>query len=66
MTTAPTRSPRVSDRTLAAAAIVLSLVALVLALAVAPPDSVQGQAQRLMYVHVPAACSPTPASRPSW
>jgi heme exporter protein C len=29
--------------------------ALVLGLAVAPEDAVQGQAQRLMYVHVPAA-----------
>ncbi|MPY99266.1 MAG: cytochrome C biogenesis protein [Actinophytocola sp.] len=29
--------------------------ALTLGLAVAPPDVVQGQAQRLMYVHVPAA-----------
>lgn len=28
---------------------------LVLALIVAPPDAVQGQAQRLMYLHVPAA-----------
>lgn len=55
MTTALTRSPRVSDRTLAASALVLSLAALVLALVMAPPDSVQGQAQRLMYVHVPAA-----------
>lgn len=34
--------------TTAAAAAVLSLVA-------APPDAIQGQAQRLMYVHVPAA-----------
>jgi heme exporter protein C len=35
---------------------VVSLVALaVLALWVAPPDAVQGDAQRLMYVHVPAA-----------
>lgn len=38
------------------AATILSLAALaVLALAVAPPDSVQGDAQRLMYLHVPAA-----------
>jgi heme exporter protein C len=35
------------------AAIVLA--ALVLGLVVAPPDAIQGQAQRLMYLHVPAA-----------
>ena len=34
----------------------LSLVALVIVgLWVAPPDEVQGDAQRLMYIHVPAA-----------
>lgn len=38
---------------LAAGAAVTAL--LVLGLVVAPPDAVQGQAQRLMYVHVPAA-----------
>lgn len=38
---------------LAAGAAVTAL--LVLGLLVAPPDAVQGQAQRLMYVHVPAA-----------
>jgi heme exporter protein C len=32
-----------------------ALAAAVLALAVAPPDALQGQSQRLMYVHVPSA-----------
>lgn len=36
-------------------ALLATAVALPLALVVAPPDAVQGQAQRLMYVHVPAA-----------
>jgi heme exporter protein C len=31
------------------------LAALVLGLVIAPPDAVQGQSQRLMYVHVPSA-----------
>lgn len=44
-----------SDGALAAAAAVTSAAALVVALLVAPPDALQGQAQRLMYVHVPAA-----------
>lgn len=54
---APLQPPRSApaDRTLTAATAATSLVALVLALVVAPPDAVQGQAQRLMYVHVPAA-----------
>lgn len=47
--------PPVVDRALAALAVVTSLAALVLALLVAPPDAYQGDAQRLMYVHVPAA-----------
>lgn len=34
---------------------VLGAVALVVDLRVVPPDAVQGQAQRLLYVHVPAA-----------
>lgn len=46
------RSP---DRLLATSALVTGAAAAVLALVVAPPDAVQGQAQRLMYVHVPAA-----------
>jgi heme exporter protein C len=37
------------------AALASLVVLAVLALAVAPPDAVQGDAQRLMYVHVPAA-----------
>jgi heme exporter protein C len=40
---------------LGAAAATTGAAAAVLALVVAPPDAVQGQAQRLMYVHVPAA-----------
>jgi heme exporter protein C len=51
---ARSRTPA-ADRPLAAAALVTGAVAAVLALVVAPPDAVQGQAQRLMYVHVPAA-----------
>lgn len=42
------------DRTLGVAVVLSSGAALGLAL-MAPPDAVQGQAQRLMYVHVPAA-----------
>lgn len=49
------RSLRSADRLLAASAVVTGAAAAVLALVVAPPDAVQGQAQRLMYVHVPAA-----------
>jgi heme exporter protein C len=49
------RRPGLPDRALVAGAAVVSAAALVVALAVAPPDAVQGQAQRLMYVHVPAA-----------
>ncbi|TAL23445.1 MAG: cytochrome C biogenesis protein [Frankiales bacterium] len=47
--------PRRIDAALSATAGLTSLAALVVALAVAPPDALQGQAQRLMYVHVPAA-----------
>ncbi len=53
--TPPRRRPRLPDRVLAAGAALTSGAALVVALAVAPPDATQGQAQRLMYVHVPAA-----------
>jgi heme exporter protein C len=49
------RRPGLPERVLAAGAALTSAVALVVALAIAPPDAVQGQAQRLMYVHVPAA-----------
>jgi heme exporter protein C len=44
-----------TERGLGVAAAVSGAAAAVLALVVAPPDAVQGQAQRLMYVHVPAA-----------
>jgi heme exporter protein C len=47
--------PVPADRLLAGSAAIAAATAAVLALAVAPPDAVQGQAQRLMYVHVPAA-----------
>ncbi|MGY2084532.1 cytochrome c biogenesis protein CcsA [Blastococcus sp. SYSU DS0539] len=49
------RTPVRGDGLLATAAAATSAVALVLALVVAPEDAVQGPAQRLMYVHVPAA-----------
>ncbi|MGY1840557.1 MULTISPECIES: cytochrome c biogenesis protein CcsA [unclassified Modestobacter] len=42
-------------RMLSAAALLAAVGALVLGLVVAPEDAVQGSAQRLMYVHVPAA-----------
>lgn len=42
-------------RILGGATAVAALIAAVLGLVVAPPDVVQGQPQRLMYVHVPAA-----------
>jgi heme exporter protein C len=47
--------PDARGRLLGAAAAVTAGIAAVTALVVAPPDRVQGQAQRLMYVHVPAA-----------
>ncbi|HET8561710.1 MAG TPA: cytochrome c biogenesis protein CcsA [Marmoricola sp.] len=46
---------RRGEKVLGAAAVGAAVAALVLGLLVAPPDAVQGQAQRLMYVHVPAA-----------
>jgi hypothetical protein len=46
---------RRGERALAVAALVGLAASAVLSLAVAPPDAVQGQVQRLMYVHVPAA-----------
>jgi heme exporter protein C len=46
---------RRGERVLGVAAVVVFVAALVLGLWVAPPDAVQGQSQRLMYVHVPAA-----------
>jgi heme exporter protein C len=42
-------------RRLAVAAVAAALLAVVLALAVAPEAAIQGQSQRLMYVHVPSA-----------
>jgi len=54
-----TQAPRAARRSgwlsLGGAAVATAVVAGVLALAVAPADSVQGQSQRLMYVHVPSA-----------
>jgi heme exporter protein C len=43
------------ERSIGALAAVAGAATLVMGLAVAPPDAVQGQAMRLMYVHVPAA-----------
>jgi heme exporter protein C len=43
------------ERKIGILAAVTSAVTLVVGLAIAPADRVQGQAQRLMYVHVPAA-----------
>lgn len=42
-------------RLLGAAAALGAIAALTLGLVIAPPDALQGQPQRLMYVHVPAA-----------
>jgi heme exporter protein C len=46
---------RRGERALAGAALAGLAVSAVLSLLVAPPDAVQGEVQRLMYVHVPAA-----------
>jgi heme exporter protein C len=46
---------RGGERVLGIAALVAVVASAVLSLAVAPPDAVQGEVQRLMYVHVPAA-----------
>jgi heme exporter protein C len=54
----PTRFLRLADLLLpwcAAVAVVLLAVGLYLALVVAPPDYQQGEAARIMYIHVPAA-----------
>jgi len=54
----PLRYQRIADAVLpwaAGLAIVLSGVGLYLALVVAPPDYQQGEAYRIIYVHVPAA-----------
>lgn len=46
---------RSGERVLGVAALVAVAVSATLSLAVAPPDAVQGEVQRIMYVHVPAA-----------
>lgn len=46
---------RNGERFLGAAALASLGLSLVLSLVVAPPDAIQGEVQRLMYVHVPAA-----------
>jgi heme exporter protein C len=46
---------RSGERVLGVAALVAVVVSAILSLVVAPPDAVQGEVQRLMYVHVPAA-----------
>jgi heme exporter protein C len=50
----PRSIPR-SGRLLGPASGAAALATVVVALVVVPPDAVQGQAQRLMYLHVPAA-----------
>lgn len=51
------RPTPLAHRALVLSATISTALALVLALAVAPPDAVQGDAQRWMYLHVPAAWS---------
>ncbi len=51
----PDQHAAAPGRALAVAASVVTAAALVSALVLAPPELVQGQAQRLMYVHVPSA-----------
>lgn len=46
---------RRGERVLGVLAAISLMVSVVLSLVVAPPDSVQGEVQRLMYIHVPAA-----------
>jgi heme exporter protein C len=46
---------RGGERTLGISALLALGVSAVLSLIVAPPDAVQGEVQRIMYVHVPAA-----------
>jgi heme exporter protein C len=46
---------RAGERRLGLAALLAMAVSAVLSLVVAPPDAVQGNVQRLMYVHVPSA-----------
>ena len=47
--------PRSGEHLLGIVALVALGVSAVLSLVVAPPDAVQGEVQRIMYVHVPAA-----------
>jgi len=51
----PGAASRNVGRLLGRAAAATAVVALLLALVVAPPEAVQGESQRLMYLHVPAA-----------
>jgi len=46
---------RNGERTLGIASLVALAISAVLSLVVAPPDAVQGEVQRIMYVHVPSA-----------
>lgn len=46
---------RTGERVLGVLAAVALAISTVLSLIVAPPDAVQGEVQRLMYIHVPAA-----------
>jgi heme exporter protein C len=46
---------RNGERTLGVASLVALAISALLSLVVAPPDAVQGEVQRIMYVHVPAA-----------
>jgi heme exporter protein C len=46
---------RNGERTLGIASLVALAISVVLSLVVAPPDAVQGEVQRIMYVHVPSA-----------
>ena len=53
--TTPSLTRQRAERVLGGVALVTGAALLVIGLIVAPPDAVQGQPQRLMYVHVPAA-----------
>ena len=46
---------RTGERILGVLAAIALAISTVLSIAVAPPDAVQGEVQRLMYIHVPAA-----------
>lgn len=51
----PSRRRRVAERSIGVLALLGGAALVVVGLLVAPEDAVQGQPQRLMYVHVPAA-----------